>query len=158
MNNQLLEPYWYTLARREIGIKEIPGPDNNSRILDYHSITHLKDTTDLLPWCSSFACWCMEQAGILSPRSARARDWSTWGVTLTIPQLGAPTLLTRGVGDQAHIGFYAGQDPTHVHILGGNQHDQVCYTKFPKVMVISYRWPTEEAMNKISCMPGDETI
>jgi hypothetical protein len=44
----------YEIAKAELGTTEVPGTQNNPRILEYHATTTLKATTDEVPWCSSF--------------------------------------------------------------------------------------------------------
>ncbi len=57
------KPLWMEIAKGELGVKEIPGPANNKRIVEYHRTT-IGTYPDETPWCASFTCWCMEQAGL----------------------------------------------------------------------------------------------
>lgn len=41
------------------------------------------------------------------------------------------------------IGFYLRADPQHIHLLGGNQLEQVREHFYPASTVLGYRWPTE---------------
>jgi len=134
-----MKPAWISIAEHEIGVREIPGITHNIRVLEYHKVTTLKATTDEVPWCSSFACWCMEQIFIKSPRSARARDWLHWGEVLEKPVYGCVVILDRN--GQGHVGFYVGETDTSIEILGGNQGNQVCTMKFSKDRVLGYRAP-----------------
>lgn len=133
------EPSWMTLARKEMGIKEVPGSGDNQRVIEYHSVTTLKATEDSVPWCSSFACWVIEAAGIKSPRSARAKDWAKWGKGLNKPQPGCVVVFTRDGG--GHVAFFVREDGENLVVLGGNQGDKVCEAKYSKAHVIAYRWP-----------------
>lgn len=140
-----LEPAWLSLAKREIGVSEIVGAETNPRIAEYHKFTSLKASSDEVPWCSSFACWVMEVSGIPSPKSARARSWLDWGVKIDKPTLGCLVVLTRGNSTETgHVGFYVGESPGFISMLGGNQSNRVCVQDFPKVMVIGYRMPLPE--------------
>lgn len=139
-------PEWLDTALRELGTAEIPGPASNPRVIEYHKSTTLKATDDAVPWCSAFACWCMEETGIRSPRSARARDWLTWGVELKEPLHGCIVVLKRGSNPaQGHVGFYLASSSIRVLVLGGNQGDRVCKVWFPMDRVLGYRWPTVAA-------------
>jgi uncharacterized protein (TIGR02594 family) len=134
---------WLEIAKKEIGVKEVPGSGNNDRILQYHRATSLKATQDSVPWCSSFVCWVMERAGYVSTRSARARSWEHWGEALTEPKEGAIAVLWRknpqsGAG---HVGWYCGEKDGKIKLLGGNQNNSVNYSWYPKERVLSYRWP-----------------
>jgi len=139
------EPVWMEIARREIGVKELPGPGDNPRVVEYHKATTLRASEDAVPWCASFVSWCLESAGVESTFSARARSYESWGKALARPLIGCVVVLSRGPNPaQGHVGFYAGSHgPDHVKILGGNQGDAVSISAFPRRKVLGYRWPTE---------------
>ena len=42
---------------------------------------------------------------------------------------------------QGHVGFYIGETPANLLLLGGNQHNAVSVAPFPKSRVIGLRWP-----------------
>lgn len=75
-------PTWMVIAERELasGVRERPGAEHNPRIVEYHSATLLRATTDEVPWCSSFANWCLLQVFETGTWSAAARSWLAWGV------------------------------------------------------------------------------
>lgn len=133
------EPPWLTVARGEIGVRERRGGENE-RILAYHATTSLRATEDEVPWCSAFACWCVQQAGLKSTRSAAARSWMTWGQPLQAPRVGAVAVFSQDGG--GHVGFYLGDKGDTVEVLGGNQSDSVSITTYPKARLLGYRWPT----------------
>lgn len=138
------KPTWYEIAVAETGTKEVPGSGDNPRIVEYHAVTAGGASPDEVPWCASAACFCLEQAGIRSPRSKRARDFLHWGVELDGPRVGAIAVLRRGNNPaQAHVGFVAWWDTSQIAIRGGNQHDAFDVATFPRVRVLSYRWPSE---------------
>jgi len=147
-------PAWMTYALDECGRKviEFAGVKANPRILLYFTKTGLKGTklaqSDETAWCSAFACWCMEQAGFRSTRSAAARSWLQWGTPIEFPAHGAITVLWRGSPDsaQGHVGFYAGESDNgrDIYLLGGNQkNNSVCIAPYPKTQVLSYRWASD---------------
>ena len=132
-----LEPY--RLALKELGQKEIPGHDDNERIVYYHSFTTLKATDDETPWCSSFVCCMSELAGFISTRSARARSWIDFG-TQGIGKLGDLAVFTRQSG--GHVAFVnkdymKGAD--YIECLGGNQNNSVCIKLYPAKNLITFR-------------------
>lgn len=137
----LVVPKWMEIAEKELGQHEIKGPGSNPRIIEYHKSTTLKASTDEVPWCSSFVCWVMQEAGLKSTRSAAARSWENWGDSLKKPEFGCVVILRRGTGGQGHVGLYVGEGPDHVKVLGGNQGDQVSIVNFNKNKVVAYRWP-----------------
>ncbi len=128
-----------------MGVSEISGPEANKRIIEFHAETQLKATSDETPWCSAFACAMMEWSGIPSTRSAAARSWLDWGVTIERPSLGCVVVLSRGSSpSQGHVGFYTMEGPEWVEILAGNQDNKVCLMRFPKSQILGLRLPGEE--------------
>src|SRR5512138_3265083 len=122
---------------------EVAGRRHNARILEYHSATRLRATEDEVAWCSSFACWCMEQAGVPSTRSAAARSWLEWGEPLDAPRPGAVAVFTRGANpNQGHMGFVIGAEATgDIWLLGGNQDNAVSVKLYPRGRLLGLRWP-----------------
>jgi uncharacterized protein (TIGR02594 family) len=134
---------WVEVAKKEIGIEEIPGPEHNSRILDYHATTTLKATEDEVPWCSSFLNWVMYHAGYLGTRSAAARSWLEWGYAIKEPCEGAIAILRRGNSPtQGHVGIYMGAGRHgYFKLLAGNQGDRVSIEEFRLSDVLGWRYP-----------------
>lgn len=139
-----LGPPWLRIARGELGVREVKGPGANARILAYFASTKLAPAQgDETPWCSAFACWCMEQAIHQSPARANARSWLSWGEPCN-PQLGAVVVLSRGLLEhQGHVGFWLGEERGRVILLGGNQGNAVSVQAYPLERVVGYRWPAE---------------
>ncbi|MBJ6802720.1 TIGR02594 family protein [Geomonas propionica] len=140
---------WMSIARQEIGQKELAGHDDNPRILSYHATTTLKATDDETPWCSSFVNWCLKQAGIKGTDSAAAKSWVHWGEPAgAFP--GAITIIcsTKATDRSfstsgAHVGFLIQETATHFRLLGGNQGNSVKESVFPKKSwtLLGRRWP-----------------
>lgn len=134
---------WLDIAKGEDGIHELPGPENNARIVEYLSSTELEiglAAREETPWCSAFVNWVMMKAGMPRTRSAMARSWLKWG-RATVPRLGAITVFKRGLPPSGHVAFYISDDGINVKVFGGNQGNKVCYALYPKSDVIDYRWP-----------------
>lgn len=151
-------PPWLTWAEGELGVHEIPGPLSEARIVEYHSTTSLKATSDSVPWCSSFENWIMSKAQVKGTGSAAARSWLKWGVRLGVPAFGCVAVLSRN-GNQppyltrdetttgnyltGHVGNWIGDvNKDTVRIIGGNQKDSVSIVNFPKQNVLGYFWPS----------------
>lgn len=135
------EPIWLQCARRELGVAEEVGSANNSRILEYHSATSLKATSDSTPWCSAFVSWVLEVCGIESTKSAAARSYLSWGRASQL-KLGAICVFQRGDNSwQGHVGFCVGVSGDKVRVLGGNQGDSVSIAEYPKSKLLGARWP-----------------
>jgi uncharacterized protein (TIGR02594 family) len=136
-----MQPNWMNVALAEIGEREIAGPLNNTRIVEYHRWTSLAASDDETPWCSAFANWVMGQCGIKGTNSAAARSWLTWGRE-SGPVFGAVTVLWRGKPEspQGHVGFLDRIDARGIWLLGGNQGDRVSIAAFPPERVLAFRW------------------
>jgi uncharacterized protein (TIGR02594 family) len=147
-------PPWLHIARGELGVREIPGPRANPRIVEYLAETalrtHRMGATDETAWCSAFMCWVMERAGIRSPRSAAARDWLKWGTPIDTPRLGCVVVLDRKDPRNpraAHVALYARRGlpvGTELELLGGNQRPttgQVSVAPYEAKRLLGYRWP-----------------
>lgn len=139
------KPIWMDVAEKELGVAEVPGDQDNPRIVEYHQATTLKATDDETAWCSAFVNWCMQQAKVLGTGSAAARSWLTWGKKLDIPEYGCICIFSRGTNPaQGHVGFYVGTDGwSHVKVLGGNQGNKVSVQSYPLSRLLGYRWPPQ---------------
>lgn len=138
-------PLWMILAEKELGVREVTGSGDNPRVLEYLRSTDLDHdlaSHDSTPWCSAFANHMMELSGHAGTNSAWAKSWASWGVGVKKPVYGDVTVLTRDGG--GHVAFFVKDngDGT-VRLLGGNQHDEVCYANFPKDRVIAFRRPAQ---------------
>jgi len=136
---------WMPYARSLIGVREVPGSGNNATIMGWAKrlgakILGITYAADSVPWCGLFAAHVMDHFGIAPPPIAvRASEWSKWGRKLLRPRPGCILTFTREGG--GHVGFYIGEDETHLHVLGGNQGDAVSITRIPKTRLSEMRWP-----------------
>jgi uncharacterized protein (TIGR02594 family) len=141
---------WMAIAEQEKGVGEIPGAENNPRVLEYFKATNnlgegarSKDET---PWCSAFVNWCLEQAGYERTKSAVARSWLDWGQAIETPRRGCIVVFEREK-KLGHVGFYMGETETHIKVLGGNQQNpetqifEVSEKEYPKSELLGYRIP-----------------
>ncbi len=134
---------WLAVARAEIGVRTFPPGQSNPRISTYHTGTNIQGYDDKASWCSSFVNWVLAQGGFAGTGSALARSWLTWGEPLEAPLPGCIAVLWRDEpsGWKGHVGFWLREDATHVHLLGGNQLDEVREHTYPRLCVLGYRWP-----------------
>ncbi len=147
MKDSLKYKSWLEIAKKELGVHEIPGHDNNKRILEYHQATSLKASDDETSWCAAFVNWVLKQSNIKGTNSALARSFATWGVEIDDCLEGAICVLWRGTKASAtgHVGFCVagGKKEGVVKLLGGNQGDKVCISSYPVSRILTIRWPTE---------------
>ncbi len=141
------EPRWMAIARREICTREArAGQPPNARIVEYHQSTSLRAQDDRTPWCAAFVSWVLEQAGIRSTRSARAKSYLDWGHALDEPRVGAIVVFHRGSGAPSsrgpgHVGFLVEERERDILLLGGNQRNHVNIKAYSKSRLLAYRWP-----------------
>jgi uncharacterized protein (TIGR02594 family) len=71
-------------------------------------------------------------------------------VPLNEPVFGCIAVLSRDdpASWKGHVGFFVHTDAQHVHLLGGNQLDEVREHFYPATSVLGYRWP-DSAVAKI---------
>ncbi len=133
-------------ARAEMNrgdVFEVPGLENNPRILLYNSTTDGRPETDHTPWCSSFVNYCVEQVPAVRPgtHSKAAKSWHTlpWRHDVTTaPKEGDIVVFERRLGSRdgavlgGHVGFFIGEDENHIQVLGGNQGKRISVAPFPK--------------------------
>jgi uncharacterized protein (TIGR02594 family) len=137
-------PKWFLVAKGELGQKEIPGDENNPRILEYLASTDFEgEKNDEIPWTSAFANWAFGKAGIQGTGSTNPFRWLKWGVQLKEPRLGALVLLARPNGGPSAC-FFVSQTEDSILCLGGNFANSVSITAVPKDRLTGYRWPKLE--------------
>lgn len=134
-------PKWFLVAQGELGQREIPGADNNPRIIEYLASTNfVGEKNDEIPWTSAFANWAFEKAGMQGTGSTNPFRWLKWGVQLKEPRLGALVLQARPNGVPSAC-FFVRQTEDSILCLGGNVDDAVSITALSKDRLIGYRWP-----------------
>lgn len=146
---QMTELAWIKIARGYIGLREIPGVQNEGKIVAmWKWIKRGGIKSDSVPWCSAFVGACLEQAGIVSSRFESAKSYLTWGLPIKFPMYGCVVVFSRNGG--GHVGFLVGKDfAGRLMILGGNQGDKVSIAPFPAFRVVGYRWPIDTKINYI---------
>jgi len=138
------EPKWLQLARGELGVKEIPGPEHNPRVLRYYADAgHPEVNDDETAWCAGFTGAMLERAGVPCSKSLMARSYLQWGKVVAKPKLGDIAVFSRGDprGTQGHVGFYMGEDAQGILVLGGNQGNKVSIAHQDKARLLGYRTP-----------------
>lgn len=140
------EPVWMTYAKGKIGVHEILGAQDNAYIVQILRKVGFPTAHDETPWCSAFVNDCMDAALIAGTHKANARSWQTWGVELERPIFGCIAVLSRPPDPaHGHVGFYVGELPKTLSILGGNENNQVMIKDYDKSRLLTYRWPREQA-------------
>lgn len=135
------EPLWIQEARKHVGLKEIPGPQNNATIANWLQRLKAWWTDDETPWCGVFVAHCIEASGLTLPKNwMRAKAWAEWGSSLSCPVHGCVVVFERVGG--GHVGFVVGCNAAgHLMVLGGNQGNAVSIAAFDRARVVACRWP-----------------
>ena len=136
---------WMQEARRLIGLKEDVGPGSNPTLIDFGEALNIDYANDDVPWCGLFVAHCIGSSLPNEPLPTTpllARAWRKFGQSCA-PQSGAVLVFWRGSPDgiKGHVGFYEGEDPTHYHVLGGNQSDAVNVRRIERRRLLAARWP-----------------
>jgi uncharacterized protein (TIGR02594 family) len=137
------EPFWLTVARRNLHVVETPGKTTTPAIARW--LLNLKAwwRDDETPWCGVFVAECLREANQRLPRHwYRALAWNDWGLPLDRPTLGCLVVFARSGG--GHVGFYVGHDERgRPMVLGGNQGNRVSIAPFDPARIVGYRWPAD---------------
>jgi uncharacterized protein (TIGR02594 family) len=139
---------WMAIARKKLGICEVPGPRAAAFIvecLESTTIGRPDNQSDETPWCSAFANRIMQLAGVKGTNSAWARSWLQWGREPEDAEFGKGVIVVLERGPTSgHVGFLEDWETAgrgYVELLGGNQGDRVCRARFPLDRVIGWRVP-----------------
>lgn len=139
---QAIDPDWLVLAREQLGVREIPGPEHSPVILGW--LHRLKSWVrdDETPWCGLFVAAMLDAAGHKVPRDyLRARAWLDWGIDVGRPFHGCVIVLSRGPV-LGHVGFLVGFNAAGQALVhGGNQGNMVSVAAFSVDRILGYRWP-----------------
>ena len=148
---RILDKPWLKLAKSEIGVKEIPGPDHNPAVINYFRDAGFPEIdNDETAWCSAFANAMIERCGYAGSKSLAARSFLTWGKKVDKPSAGDIVVFWRNSPRswQGHVGFYVGETQTHIKVLGGNQSNAVNVSEYPKTQLLGYRKPVTAANSR----------
>jgi len=148
-----MAPAWFTRAMGYLGLKEVPGKENNPVIVGWWAKIRAPFKDDETPWCAGFVGGVLEECGLPSTRSASARSYMNYGVSLQCAYVGAIVVFQRGTpaSGLGHVGFVAGQDAKgNLMVLGGNQGDCVSIKPFDRTRILGYRWPKEVPLPAIA--------
>lgn len=137
------EPFWLTVARRNLHVVETPGKETTPAIAKWLLNMKAWWRDDETPWCGVFVAECLREAGAALPKHwYRALAWNDWGKQLASPTLGCVVVFARSVG--GHVGFFVGVDERGRYmVLGGNQGNRVSIAPFDGSRVVGLRWPSD---------------
>jgi uncharacterized protein (TIGR02594 family) len=143
----------FNLAQRFVGIKEIPGIQDNNFLQWCLEVDGMDpaEVHDEIPWCSAFVnrvAWLLR---LPRSKSLAARSWLTVGVPITLaearpgwdivilkrgsmPQPGPEVLAAPG-----HVTLFAAAAGDNFYGLGGNQGNSVSVAPFSVSNILGVR-------------------
>lgn len=137
-------PPWLVKAESYAGLKEIPGPRHNAKIVGWLRDLKAWWSDDETAWCGTFVAHCLSESGLPIPKLwFRARAWAEYGSLLRPDRLAPGAVLVFERQGGGHVGFYVGEDPGFFYVLGGNQANGVNIMKLGKSRLIASRWPKD---------------
>jgi len=142
-----IEPTWFREAKKDIGVKEVPGVANSSTIMGWAKrlgsrVLGIAYNADSVPWCGLAVAHWLEQRGFRPPPIAiRASAWGTWGRDLGLKDLYQGSIVVFKRPGGGHVGLCSGFTSTHIRVLGGNQSDAVNHTWIARDRLVAQRWP-----------------
>lgn len=140
-----------TLARRFVGMTEVPGAASNPAILAMLKLDQSWPGGDEVAWCSAFVnyiCWLL---GLPRSKSLAARSWLKIGAPVSLTNAAAGfdiVVLSRGTGRQpgpdvltapGHVGFFLSAQDGAISILAGNQGNRVSEQAFSLTQLLGIR-------------------
>ncbi len=141
----------FEFAQRFIGMKEVPGSQDNDAVLTMLKLDGDWPDHDEVPWCSAFVNFLAWLLRLPRSKSLMARSWLGVGTPVdleaAIPRYDI-VIFKRGGGDQpgpdvlnapGHVAIYAGVQGGDVIVIGGNQGNAVSMGRYPISRVLGVR-------------------
>jgi uncharacterized protein (TIGR02594 family) len=134
-------------ARADLGVKEIPGPKNNPRIMELYRLAGFPGVkSEDVSWCAAFVGAHLVINKLKPSGSLLARSYERgWGTKCNEPIYGAVGTFWRGSpqSGMGHTGFIVGANAEEIFLLNGNYQDGVCYAAIPRSRFTGAWWPKE---------------
>lgn len=138
------------IALAEKGVKELPGPSNNQRILHYSKVAGLDwVTSEDTSWCGIFLAYCVCQLPeFMRPewpkeKAATARQWLNHGVYVPIEKArpGDIVIFWRESPSswKGHVAIYLDHNELEIKCFGGNQNNSVSQTYYDRDRLLGVR-------------------
>jgi len=137
----------YQLALEDLKLdwSEKEGTESNPLITECYKAVDGLDNPEMLDdsktaWCSAWMNKKIQDAGGKGTRSSAARSWLRWGQEVKEPKVGDIVIFKRGNSSwQGHVAFYLSMDEDYIRVLGGNQHNTVKISYYPKKDLLGFR-------------------
>lgn len=141
------------LAMRFVGVHEGVGVSNNPAVVAMLKLDNTWPEGDDVPWCSAFVNYIAWLLRLPRSKDLSARSWLRIGIPVDLKDAKPGfdvVVLSRGDGKQpgpdvlaapGHVGLFVSHDQykQQVHLLGGNQGDQVCVAPYNSLRLLGVR-------------------
>ncbi len=146
------DPAWILWAKKQLGVKEVPGAGDNPEIISWFHLTTLPEEYwhDATAWCAVFINAGLFLNGVKGLRSARAKDWLGFGRAVETPRKGDVVVFKWSDGSH-HVAYFLALKDDRVQVIGGNQSNAVTETTYPLGNVAGFQRPP----GRIQAAPGD---
>lgn len=153
----------YEFAKADIGTWEWAGGENNPKVIAYYrEAGHAEVKQDSVPWCAAFVGAILAKSGVKNTGSLLARSYEQWGrpvARIEDAKRGDIVVISRGDKSwQGHVGFYHGHGAGKIHILGGNQGDQVNITPYDAGRLVAIRRAEQPRSSKVESKTLQGTV
>lgn len=141
----MTEPKLLSIARADLGLREIPGARHNPRIVEMFAeagFSGVKD--DGTAWCAAAVGSWLKRAGIQPSGSLAARSYLDWGEAVAEPVPGCVVIFPRGKGWQGHVGIVSAVAGDRLKVISGNQRNAVTEAGYSAARALGFRVPTGE--------------
>lgn len=132
----------YNHAKKDMGLKETPGPKSTPRI---HSAIEtaakwLDKDDSATAWCGCIrGLWGLETGTGVPREHYRAAAWLNWGVAVDVEDAkrGDTVVISRAGGN--HVALLDRVEGPRIYLLGGNQGNAVSIASFSQALVRGVR-------------------
>ena len=130
-------------ALAEYGVTEIPGSEHNKRILQYAEFSGIPEyDRDEIAWCGLAMAYVFTKCDVPIPeKPLLARSWLNVGRETMFPNVGDLAIFWRVSPEswQGHVGLVINMYGEYIHVLGGNQRNQVNISRYKSSELLGYR-------------------
>jgi uncharacterized protein (TIGR02594 family) len=132
----------YEHARKDAGLKELPGPKSAPRIKRAIQLAAdwLEEDDSVTAWCGCIrGLWGFETSTGVPSAHYRARNWLEWGVAVPLgAAVAGDTVVLKRAGG-FHVALFDRLAGDFVWLFGGNQSDAVNVSRYRRGDVVGVR-------------------
>ena len=129
------------IAKTKLGLQEVK---DRAKLIEFFKAANINLDPQTTPWCAAFVNACEVAAGKVGTKKVNARSFLTYGVAVKREDAkeGDIVILSRGHSAwQGHVAYFVSIDDKNslVTLLGGNQADKVCMSKYDTAKILGIR-------------------